>query len=198
MTRIAFIAASFAAVYLMLQVFGDIHHPPGVLISKEPEQLTYKFKSPPFKMGEWTLEPLAHFKTEARVLVVKEYDSYPVDELAPFDFLLGWGLMSDSGIIEEMDLMISNRYGTWRWWGDAPASQDEISSHAANTHLIPANESIREQLGEIRVGNLITLWGELVAVRDSSGRESFRSSLSRTDGGPGACEVVHVTAIQVH
>jgi hypothetical protein len=197
MTRLIFFAASLAAVYLMLQVFGDIHHPPGVLISKEPEQLSYKVKSPIFELGAWKLEPLAHFKTEARVLVIKEYDSYPIDELAPFDFLLGWGLMSDSAIIDQLDLKIANRFGSWRWWGEAPAKLEEISHHAANTHLIPANESIREQLATVRVGDLITLWGELVVVRDQSGRECFRSSLSRTDGGPGACEVVHVTSIQV-
>lgn len=63
-------------------------------------------------------------------------------------------------------------------------------------HMIPANDAIEHQLKLIRAGNMVHLKGFLVEV---TGKDGFRwkSSLSRTDTGGGACELVRVESLFV-
>ena len=58
-------------------------------------------------------------------------------------------------------------------------------------HMIPANDEIESSLKSIRPGNLIDLRGFLVQAQAADGW-NWRSSLSRTDEGAGACELVWV------
>jgi hypothetical protein len=63
-------------------------------------------------------------------------------------------------------------------------------------HIVPANEAVEEALGSIRRGQIIGLTGYLIAVRSDDGWH-WRSSLSRTDSGDGACEVVWVERLSI-
>jgi hypothetical protein len=62
--------------------------------------------------------------------------------------------------------------------------------------MIPGNTAAASALKAIRAGNLIRLNGDLVEVRGTDGF-TWRSSLSRTDTGSGACELVWVDNISV-
>ena len=79
-------------------------------------------------------------------------------------------------------------------------SYSKFISDAANTHIIPANDEIRDLVGYIRRGDHIKLKGYLVNVsgyRDAD-RATFvwNSSTSRTDTGPHSCEVFYVTSVE--
>jgi hypothetical protein len=63
-------------------------------------------------------------------------------------------------------------------------------------HMIPARKSIERQLKDLRPGNIVVLEGYLVDVDHPSGWR-WRTSLSRTDTGNGACEIVYVESITV-
>jgi len=65
----------------------------------------------------------------------------------------------------------------------------------ANHHLIASSSAIRETLERIRPGHRVLLEGQLVDV-DVAGHV-MRTSLSRTDKGDGACEVLFVTRAQI-
>ena len=198
MNRFALAALFVGALWLVTKLTGPIERPPGVLVKGDPVQVDYPdgYKPDIIKKG-WIIKPLASYRVEARVLEKETYDSYPQDELAPVDLLLGWGPMSDSGVLEKMDFRIYNRYATWRWGGEPPLKKSEIARHAANTHIIPASDSVARQLDQIRIGSIVTIRGELVEFKSATGPERVVSSLTRDDTGPGACEVVYVTSITV-
>jgi hypothetical protein len=61
-------------------------------------------------------------------------------------------------------------------------------------HMIPANDDIERRLKSVRAGNLVRIRGYLVEV---TGKDGFRwkSSLSRSDTGAGACELVWVESL---
>jgi hypothetical protein len=184
--------------WMMTRWSSEPSHGPGVLIKAEPQQSNYRQTKPALPMKGWLVEPVADYVIQARVLEAADYDSYPIDELVPRDLLLGWGPMSDSAVVEKLELNISNRYATWRWWGQPPIPGSSISQHASNHHLVPANDHVREQLGAVRTGHLVTLRGELVNIRKSSSSQpDFVSSLTRHDTGPGACEVMLVKSLVV-
>ena len=115
-------------------------------------------------------------------------------DLVPEDLALGWGPMSDNRILKTMDIAQSARFLTWHVRPDTPVSRDTIITHSANTHVIPADRSIQKQLAGVRVGEVVRLTGTLVdATRDDGAQ--IRTSLTRTDTGAGACEVMLVTDV---
>ncbi|MDB5988122.1 MAG: hypothetical protein JWR16_3175 [Nevskia sp.] len=123
---------------------------------------------------------------------------YRLDRMAwliPTDLALGWGRMSDSAVLQTLEIEQSGRYYFWHTAGFA-IPREEIETHSANMHMIPANAAAARALGRVRTGNLVTLSGALVEVRSKAGW-SIRSSLTRDDTGPGACEVVWLQALDL-
>lgn len=173
---------------------GATQHPPGVLVRDAPAQRELS-NGPRFAQGRYKLQALASFDLSARVLSRKDYSSDELADLVPTDLALGWGAMSDSAVIDE--LTISQSYRWWSWSSsDLPVPQAEINRSAANMHLIPANDAARAALDGVREGDIVKIHGYLVEARRDDG---FRivSSLSRTDTGGGACEVIWVESLSV-
>jgi hypothetical protein len=71
-----------------------------------------------------------------------------------------------------------------------------VTSHSANTHLIPANDAVRAALKRLRSGEVVHLSGELVDGKRSDGAW-IKTSLTRVDSGPGSCEVLLVKEVAV-
>jgi len=70
-----------------------------------------------------------------------------------------------------------------------------VIEHSANTHVIPADTSVARQLRGLRVGQVVHLRGYLVnGVRDDGAY--INTSLTRSDSGPGSCEVVLVEQVE--
>ena len=88
--------------------------------------------------------------------------------------------------------------GRFYMWSTRDASLDlgYIASHTANTHLIPASGRVASALARVRRGDVVRLEGDLV---DIDGPDGFlwRTSLTRTDTGAGACETLYVRAITI-
>ena len=74
---------------------------------------------------------------------------------------------------------------------------DRIMSSLSNNHIIPANKEILKTLHAIRVGDIIDLRGYLAGV-EQNGEWIWFSSLSRTDTGDGACEIVYAEELRIH
>ncbi len=180
---------------MVTRPFMPITHAPGVLIPEEPQQFDIAGDSPPIQLGDWTLTPLASYIVKARVLATKRYRSDPTSDIAPRDLLLGWGPMSDSAVVNTIAFRQNNRFGFWTFGSGCPLPESEISRHAANTHLIPANESVRRRIDSLKVGSLVRLRGQLVEARHADGGSPWKSSLSRTDCGDGACEIIYVESV---
>jgi hypothetical protein len=172
----------------------SIAHASGVLIDSTPQQGPPS-SADPITLGEYRLTPLADFDLEARVLSREDYRFDEGSDLSPTDLALGWQRMSDTAVIEQLDIDQSVRFYTYRWQGDPPIPTDEIIRSSANMHLIPLDEHVADELARIRKGELIRLRGRLVEAHRSDGYH-WRSSLTREDTGAGACELVLVEWVE--
>ncbi len=170
-----------------------VTHGAGEIAPSEPIQSNSSADS--IQLNGFMLTALADYSIEARVLSREDYSVGMASKLSPTDLALGWGPMSDEAILNKVD--ISQRHRWFYWHADKlPISQHEIEIHAANTHIIPADNIIRRQLNNIRVGQLVKIKGLLVEAKSPDGWR-WRSSLSRDDVGSGACELIYVTQLNV-
>ncbi len=176
---------------------APIRHAPGVLVSAEPRQTDFTTPQPPIRKDDWTLKPLASYTLEARVLSVAKYSEGPDGHLSPYDLAVGWGSMSDSGVLEKLDIRQGHRIYRWTYWGQPPIPEQEIISHSCNVHLIPADQAVLDKLRSVRAGSLVRLGGLLVEASHPQGDGPWRSSLSRTDTGAGSCEIIYVKFVTV-
>ncbi|HVN42453.1 MAG TPA: hypothetical protein VMT50_06680 [Steroidobacteraceae bacterium] len=166
-----------------------VPHLDGVLVQEEPAQGPPDVGSP-WPYNGYALRALASFQLTARVLSAEHYRFDRGAALAPVDLALGWGPMSDSATLRHFKITQGARFYTV-YPQDGAADLDDAMVHSANMHLIPATESVRRTLLAVKPGQLVTLRGELVEVTSSDGFR-WRSSLTRTDRGAGACELVWV------
>lgn len=149
----------------------------------------------PWERGDTTFRPLAAFSLRAIALGRETYRLDREASLAPVDFAFGWGPMSEAATVNAVSIAQSGRWYRWRSDADCPTPPDVIAASSANMHLIPANDAVRRAIFAARTHDLVELEGFLVEVAARDGW-SWRSSLSRTDTGGGACEVVWVTRFE--
>lgn len=169
-----------------------IDHPPGVLVDREPVQS--EAASQPFYIDEFRVTPRAHFEIAARVLSVESYSVGTDARLSPVDFAVGWGAMSDSAVLGHFKITQGARFFTL--YPDSGAiNLGAALRGAANMHLIPANEQIRDRIENVRAGQLVHMQGLLVDIAGPLGY-TWTTSLRRDDTGAGACELFYVEAFE--
>lgn len=168
----------------------DIEHPPGVLVPELPRQVDLE-SAQPFELGPFSVTPRAEFRIRARVLGRERYYLGDEAELSPVDLALGWGVMSDQGILDRIEISQGGRWYFTRYDYPAPISDTQIIRHSGNMHMIPANDWVEDKLSEIRTGDLIQARGFLVDVDRSDGFQ-WRTSLTRNDTGGGSCELFYL------
>lgn len=147
---------------------------------------------PVMQRAEYIIEPVARYEIRARVLSTKRYRTGRAAELSPVDFVLGWGPMSDNAIAEKLNITQGNRWYHYSWSGAPPVDPAAIIRSSANTHLVPADDNVRDRLLNVLSGEIVSLKGYLINIRHPDGW-SWRSSLTREDSGAGACELMWVT-----
>ncbi len=170
-----------------------IERSPGVLAQDPPAQQLLDAEAPVFQKNHYHIKALAEFTLEARVLGREDYRFDGGADLAPLDLALGWGPMSDSSVLERIEIQQRHRFYYWRT-DDFPIPRRDIETHSANMHLIPATGHIAEQLKLIRPGHIVSLHGYLVEAHRDDGWQ-WRSSLSREDTGNGACELIWLETV---
>jgi hypothetical protein len=188
------ISALFA---IGLAIFGytylqrPISYPAGVLVESAPAQIAIAEGQAPIEHGEYRLKPLARFSLDGRILHRKVYRYDRGAKLVPIDLAVGWGPMSDQAVLDQMKITQSMRFYWYEYQLPPPIPKDRIISHSTNLHIIPATSAVLSFCKSLRQGELVHLEGELV---EATGPEigAWRSSLSRTDTGNGACELMLV------
>ncbi len=172
--------------------------PPSALSGQAPQQSSVPSTMPPFRLGEFTVAPLAGFSAEARVLSREDYRFGPESALSPTDLALGWQRMADPTVYSRLDISQSNRWYHYRWGAEGPPLPvDEIVRSSANMHLVPADQNVARALARVRQGQTVRLQGWLIEVRREDGW-TWRSSLTREDSGSGACELIYVCALSAY
>jgi hypothetical protein len=170
-----------------------IDRPAGVLVDRVPVQ--QPTRAIPFAFDEFVITPQASYDIEARVLSVEPYKIDGGAKLSPIDFAVGWGPMSDSAVLEHFRVTQGARFFTI--YPDEQAIDLRTALlGSANMHLIPASGVIRDQLEDVRSGNVVHLQGYLVSVAGPDGY-TWNTSLTREDTGAGACELFYVSSVEV-
>lgn len=190
------VAAILVSMVVVYQGWSHeaIVHPPGVLVPETPQQKIL----PPGKLwqrGDFFFTALAEYRIRGRVLSTEPYWFGRESEVSPVDFAMGWGPMSDQGILDQIDISQGHR---WYYWQakTLPLSRQALVASSANVHIIPANDEIENQLDLVQAGSIVKMKGYLVAVQTGDGWH-WRSSLSRSDTGNGACEILWVEQVVI-
>lgn len=172
-----------------------VHPPDGPSAPDEPQQSNLE-SGTVTTLGRWRLTPRAHYDITARILSREDYHFDLLSELIPEDLALGWGPMSDNRVLRAFEITQGARFYSWLPKRALPISREAVIEHSANTHLIPADAAVAAQLKRLRVGQVIHLEGYLVdGVRDDGAY--IHTSLTRSDSGPGSCEVMLVEQVEV-
>ena len=172
-----------------------VHPADGVLAPDDPVQVEISAATRQVH-GRWQLTPRATYRINARILGIERYRFDALAALVPEDLALGWGPMSDNRLLRSIDVTQSNRFYYWRMTGPPQFARELVIAHSANTHVIPDGRAVAVQLSRLRRGQVVTLAGELVDGRRDDGAW-LNTSLSRTDTGAGACEVLLVHDVVV-
>lgn len=185
----AFGAVALFAVWQLVSS-RPIHRDPGEIAVDDPLQTELEAPQTVTR-GDFQAIGQARFSAEVRVLSRERYRLGDLADVAPLDIAVGWGPMSDSAVLADIDISQSGRFYFWHYDDEPPIPTDVIESHSANWHLVPANDSVWRKLKGLRVGDVVKLDGMLVNL-ENPGVGMMNTSLTRTDTGAGACEIVYV------
>ena len=196
MTGRIFILSVIVLGYLVIRDWdsGPIEHPPGVLVAERPVQADLQLST--FMLGDYQLTRKASFEIRARVLSKEPYYLGRTADLAPIDLALGWGVMSDSAVLSQIEISQSARWYRTRYDLPPPIADKQIIFNSSNMHMIPARKALERSLKKLREGDIVLIKGYLVDVDHDSGWY-WHSSMSRLDTGDGACELVFVESLIV-
>ena len=185
-----------ASLYALDRLFcGDVRPPDGVLAPSPPRQEAAP-EALRWTIADHQLTALARYEIEARVLGTERYRYDRGAALSPIDFAVGWGPMSANAVLDTLTISQYGRFYFYRT-DEVPLIEfSEMGRHAANMHLIPADDTIRSALLAVRTGQLVTLRGWLVEAHGADGFR-WRSSLTRNDTGGGSCELMLVEDVSV-
>ncbi|MGK2940493.1 MAG: hypothetical protein ACSLFJ_02320 [Immundisolibacter sp.] len=150
---------------------------------------------PQFSLNGIPARVLAEYAVSGRVLSSARYRLGRTAGLAPFDFALGWGRMSEPAVIEQLDISQRGRWYFWRYQGEPPLPPREIETSSANVHLIPADATVVRALRQVSAGQRVALRGYLLELRAADGWQ-WRSSMNREDTGDGSCELLYVQTVE--
>ena len=168
--------------------------PPLVARGAAPLQSEIPSTMPALSMEGATLQPLAGFSIEARVLGREDYRMGREADFSPTDLALGWGRMTEDAVLGQLHISQGGRWYRYRWDRDPPIPVDEIVRSSANMHMVPADDAVAAALRDVDAGDRVRIDGWLVQVNTPDGWR-WRSSLTREDSGGGACEVVYVCSV---
>ncbi len=173
---------------------APVRFDPALSVEREPIQRDLD-SNPLVPVENYQFTLMAEFEVEARVLGRRDYRRDGSAEISPIDLALGWGPMARDELLEKIDISQSRRWYRTRWT-DRSISNNDVSRHSSNMHMIPASERVFSTLKRVGENDVVRLRGFLVNVdRDDGWR--WRTSLNRTDTGDGACEIVLVTRASI-
>jgi hypothetical protein len=190
------LAASVYGAWHWWSTERDVARPPGVLVADDPRQRDLDAPRS-FEHKGFAFAARARYDITARVLRKEIYRLDGGAGLAPVDLGVGWGPMSDSAIVERLEFSQMGRFFYWSLRDVSfPLSKETLITHAAQMHMVPANDDLERRLKQLRPGQVVTIGGWLVDIRGPHGF-TWNTSLRRDDTGSGACEIVYVESLDV-
>ena len=144
-------------------------------------------------LKDQSISVLQPFYGNFRILGSKVYQDDEQAKFSPIDYAVSWGLFAQPEIARKISVNQYDRYLNWKI-DKLPVPANQAMQMVSNMHIIPATPKIAQQIKQVKRGDLVQLKGELVEVRDKE--LVWKSSLTPTDTGDGACELFRVNSIQ--
>jgi len=194
-TAIAFIFF-FILIGAIIAFFYFVAPGSGPMAPDDPIQITAV--SDPIMVGNATLTPQATYDITAKILSITSYEMQENGDIIPYDIALGWGDMSNMTYVSKINVSQHGRWYYWSFTGDIGLDPQYVSTHSANTHIIPANRNLLTQIRSLRRGHTIRMTGYLVDIMrvEESRIVKIETSLTRNDTGAGACEIMYVETLE--
>lgn len=149
----------------------------------------------PMLIDSFEIFPRKSFEAEARVLAAERYYFERKALLSTTDLVIGWGDLSDESIYQKINFEQSDR--SYQWQSQTAEIEDyEIRRSTANISIIPANDTIADQVANIKIGQVILLEGTLVDVERTM-HWKWKTSLSRQDKGASASEILYLEHLEI-
>ena len=145
--------------------------------------------------GEFLLRPRAEFSATVRILHREDYSIGPLAKLVPTDFAVGWGPMSDSAVLADIEISQGNRFYFWRtenWPIAARGDRGTLGELA----LIPEN---RGRACRCSGTCVLAAWSSCAASwwTSKAGRLACAPRCRARDTGAGACEILLAASARV-
>ena len=139
------------------------------------------------------VEVLQDFYGDFRILSTKRYVHDEQAKFSPIDYAVSWGLFADPKIASNIRVKQFDRFLKWSL-PVLPVPPEQAMQMVSNMHIIPASPELAREIERVSRGDLVRLKGELVEIQYKD--LVWRSSLTPTDTGEGACEVFRVHSIE--
>ncbi|MDX8163420.1 hypothetical protein [Acinetobacter pittii] len=139
-----------------------------------------------------SISVLQPFQGNFRILGSKVYQNDEQAKFSPIDYAVSRGLFAQPEIARHISVKQYDRYLNWKI-PKLPVPAEQAMQMVSNMHIIPANPEIAQQIKQVKRGDLVYLKGDLVEIKDKN--LVWKSSLTPTDTGDGACELFRVQAI---
>lgn len=147
----------------------------------------------PPELPEQSIQVLQDFQGDFRILSTKRYVDDEQAKFSPIDYAVSWGLFAEPQVANHIRVKQFDRYLQWSI-PVLPIPAEQAIQMVSNMHIIPANPKMAREIERVSKGDLVRMRGELVEVKSKD--LVWRSSLTPTDTGDGACEVFRVHAIE--
>ena len=180
---------------------GNVEFRPEVLA--EPRQ-TATHAGPfdaAFKGVDYLVEPEYEYDLAGMVVSFRHHDNnsrmhfQANDHLNMMDVCVVWGDTATSKLLRKIKFW--NGIFTCNVQTRDQAAWDAFRmEQLSNNHLISDDETIREQVRDIRVGDQIRVRGYLASYSNENGGKRGTST-TRTDTGDGACETLFVESFDI-
>lgn len=165
----------------------------GVTSVGEPYQGSSSMES--IEIDSFEIIPRKSFDVEARIIDAEHYYLDRKAWLSPMDIVIGWNNLSDESVYQLVDFSLSDRQYSWK--NNSPTvDNDEIKRSTANISIIPADNTIADQLDMLKIGQVVQLQGHLVDVERTM-HWKWKTSLSREDSGAKAGEVLFLESLEI-
>ena len=183
-------------------ILAVLHHEPAERpeVEGEPVQAAASMKAFEHVAGgkRFRIMPRFRWDESARVMSEEPYRAGASGALIPLDWVLAWGPVVAPPYAGRIHYTQTSRFYMWGT-SDGRLDRGTIVTHTSNTHVIPASARLRRAAACVKKGDDVRLEGWLVDV-DGIDNESFhwKTSISRSDEGPGGCETVYLTRLTVN
>ena len=166
------------------ETMRPVPQPPGILVQDPPQLKTLADKAPTFVRNDHVFTALARLEARGRILSIERYGRDRESRAALLDVALGWGKMSDSVTLKNVDVAQSERRVLSKSY-DPALPDSEVEASILNLHLIASDPEVEKQIKQLRTGNIVRLHGNLVEAVAGDGWRWKGQARERAPALPG-------------